>query len=78
MCTAYLLFSRTVAPLLQNQNVMKQNMVAMAAKIDPAVLLPKFENICLPNMGNEPDNIALKKANGAFADAAYAAYESVK
>lgn len=73
MCTAYLLLSLTCAPLLQNQNVMKQNMVAMPANIEPAVLLPRFENICLPNMGNEPESNALPNASGAFADAAYAA-----
>jgi len=45
----------------------------MTANMEPATLLPRFENICLPNIGNDPDKQARRNARGALAEAAYAA-----
>ena len=68
--TANVLLSRASAPCLQNHTATKQNMVAIAARIEPLALLPKSSNICSPNMGNTALRIPRMHANGAFADAA--------
>jgi hypothetical protein len=68
--TAYLLISRHFAPFLQNHTVTTQKTVAMAARIDPLMLLPSPMNICSPNMGKTALRIPLRNASGAFAEAA--------
>lgn len=50
---------------------MPQKAVAMAARMDPLMLLPSPMNICSPNMGNTALRIPRRNASGAFAEAAY-------
>ena len=56
----------------------RQNTVAIEAMMDPLMLLPKLRNMIAPNKGNDPDIRPLIKASGAFADAAYNVYASVR
>jgi hypothetical protein len=54
-----------------NTNGVIQNIVARAAKIDPATLEPSPEYICFANSGITPERMPRKNANPAFAEDAY-------